>query len=173
MMILIIFTGMNLTSCAQNEPNILERTIEYTVPIDISEMIGKVHFDGKSVVLSEEECNMLNAFNENWLNESSYSYKSYCYFRLNENLIGIIYNRSFYPTEINNEKSEYILVIIDRDEKFISSIPVQGSYGDDEAFFGQINENFEIMITGEIFKENEKIERTKSIYIIKNDGVIE
>jgi hypothetical protein len=48
-----------------------------------------------------------------------------------------------------------------------------GSYGDDEAFFGQINENFEIMITGEIFKENEKIERTKSIYIIKNDGVIE
>ncbi|MCK4662993.1 MAG: hypothetical protein KAT68_09025 [Bacteroidales bacterium] len=173
LILLICLIACNAQTVNQKTKSILTKTAEYNLPINISDMIGEIHMNEKSYNLTETECINLKAFNEDWLNNKSYSYRSFCYFKLNNDLLGIIYNRSYYPIDILDEKSEYILSIINKNDELISSILVQGSYGDEQVFFGTINKNYEITIFNETTDEKGEIEVTKSKYVIKENGTIE
>lgn len=151
---------------------------DFKVPLTFSRMIEEVEFNDKEKRLQLEEWKYLKTDNKLWPFQRDYYYESYGKIPLKNGLIGIIYKRSYLPSDITKEKGEFVLAIFTKEGKSISSLPIQGAYGDDISFFGVINQNYEISINFEIYSLNKttkksEVKKRLEKYRIKDSGEIE
>ncbi|MCF8381866.1 MAG: hypothetical protein K9H49_20025 [Bacteroidales bacterium] len=170
--LIIAFLFMNCQSDKSMFDNLLSNTFKCDLPINISNIVGETHKNGASKKLTEDECVLLNVFDEGWQKTKFYSYKVLCYFERKPNLICLVYSRAYYPKEFIDEKNEIILSILNNDGKLISSLPVQGSYGDNEVFFGNIDEKFNISVNSEKYDKDGVLIKICTLYYINDVGII-
>ncbi len=113
-----------------------------------------------------------------WLYDNDYSYRTFCKFIVNNHILGLIFERSYYPDNIFNETTEYVLVTFTFNGKFISIIPIGGYYGDDVSFSSSISKDYLIEINIKNYSKDKNtkqtiIEKENRKYKITNKGKIE
>ncbi len=150
---------INNSSCQNNSTDFdlfISKFKEVSLPINVSNTIGEVHFNEDNEPIDESEYRrfLKDKKNDNWPFSKGYSYKSSFAFKSN-NILGLVYHRAFYPENILEEKSEYVLNVY-LNGSLKSSMSIQGSYGDDESFFCQITNNLILVISRESFQMNEE-----------------
>lgn len=152
-----VFTFFIGTASCQNSSEALSsfssQFEQVQLPINVSKTIGDLHSNDKIKSIEKQDWQMfLSGQGGEWSFSDDYSYKTSFMFS-SRGLLGLVYQRAYYPESILEEKSEHVLnVYVEGELK--SSMPIQGYIGDNESFFCQINENLELIITREVYKLN-------------------
>ena len=98
------------------------------------------------VSISQEEFNLFAVGSDLWLFKEDFHYNSSVKFNLENGIYALIYIRSYYPDNIENEKMEVVLATYSKEGKIINSLPIHGIHGDESQFYGLIDENYMIKI---------------------------
>lgn len=179
-LIVLIIVNSLAGSCQTNNTgfsNLVKDLHEFNAPISSTKMAKEVAFEEISKKLSAEDWKYLKLDSKTWPFQKYYSYEGLGKLKLNTSVVGVIYKRSYFPNDISKEKSEIVLATF-KDGKLVSSLPIQGFYGDDITFSSTINQSFEITINHEILKYNKTAKGSDSVkrtekYAIKRSGEIE
>jgi len=150
----------------------------FELPLVTSEMSKEVSFNETAKSLTNAEHAYFKLNGKDWAIGKNYSYEGYGKINLSNNLIGVIYKRSYLPDNILEEKSETVLAIFTDAGELIQSLPIQGYYGDDTSFTSRISLDKEITINYETLTYNKSTDATipkKYIerYKIKDSGEIQ
>jgi len=149
----IFVTTSNCQDKSARFKNFVTKFTKVELPIDVSNVTGELFSNDLMQSIQKSDWSaFLNTDGGDWKYLDGYDYKTAFSFSF-DNLIVLAYHRAYYPDNILDERSEYVINIYDQGE-LLSTLPVQGIYGDDETFFCFINEDLEITITRETFSLN-------------------
>lgn len=100
-----------------------------------------------------------------------YNYVKACRLNISEKFLGILYFRSYYCDNLDEEKSELIMSIFNKKGSMISSLPIAGGYGDGITFSSIIHNEKKIEVNY-IKYDLETVKKTSKTFEITEDGEI-
>lgn len=125
------------------------------LPVDINDGCGSRNANDESNISENEALLYLGIDGDLWKYHSDFYYNTGCKFHVGDDKIGVIFYRAFLPFDFSKQVAESVLLILDKSGESISSIPIQGSKGDDMTYAGSISKEMEIVIKYEELKLNE------------------
>lgn len=171
----ILVLLISFTCCSQTNDSFNEFRNKFNdceLPLD-----GEDLADGQ--IISSEEFDLFSLGSEFWLYEGDYYYNSSVKFKLDNEIYALIYIRSYYPDNIENEKKEAVLATFDNNGEIVSSLPIHGIHGDNLTFYGNIDAQYFVTINFQKFEIDNKtgesivIKNETKYKIIKETGKIE
>lgn len=179
--IVVIVISLILSSCdgmSQNKDfkKFEEKFVLRELPIFIPGECGERSSNDQSNLTLSEFDKILALQNSKWKYKEEYYYNSGCKFNIDQNIIGIIYFRSYLPMDIAKEVGECVLVIFSSEGKIIDQVLIQGNVGDNLSYTGKITSELTIEVKfEELFLDengNSIIENRIMDYQITSDGKI-
>ncbi|MFA8301430.1 MAG: hypothetical protein ACEPOV_14780 [Hyphomicrobiales bacterium] len=128
------------------------------------------------LTINEAKIYLSKIDSEFWKFEDNFYYYACNYLFLKKSLKGLIFSRVFDSGQIHDYRQEYILVCIDENREFISSIVIGGSSdftnGNEITFFGELNLDYEISIKKESYIEGNTYTEERKFKIDPSTGEI-